>query len=75
MTVLILLVVLLWLLVLVLIVLGRILRIPGRAARISVRPLPWPRIDIRLEAEAVAGAEPDKRTEHAQFPYRQVSTG
>lgn len=73
MTVLILLVVLLWLLVLV--VLGRILRIPGRAARISVRPLPWPRIDIRLEAETSATAEPEKRTEHAQFPDRQVSTG
>lgn len=51
MTVLILLIVLLWLLTLVLIVLGRILRLPGRAARITLRPLPWPRIDIRVEAE------------------------
>jgi len=50
-TVLILLIVLLWLLTLVLVVLGRILRLPGRAARITVRPLPWPRIDIRVEAE------------------------
>jgi hypothetical protein len=57
--VLILLVVLVWLLVLVLVVLGRILRIPGRAARISVRPLPWPRIDISVEAEPSVGAEPD----------------
>ena len=51
MTVFVLLVVLLWLLVLVLAVLGKILRSPARSARISVRPLPWPRIDIHVEAE------------------------
>jgi hypothetical protein len=72
-TVLILLVVLLWLLALVLVVLGRILRLPGRAVHLSVRPLPWPRIDIRVEAEPPNRRDP--RTCGAQSPDRQVSTG
>jgi hypothetical protein len=50
-TVLIVLAVLTWTLVFVLAVLGKLLRAtPGRTARISVRPLPWPRIDIDLTA-------------------------
>ena len=50
MTVLILLVILLWTLGLVLAVLGALLRAPGRSARVSVRPLPWPRIEISVDA-------------------------
>jgi hypothetical protein len=73
MSVVILLVVLLWLLALVLVVLGRILRLPGRAVRISVRPLPWPRIDIRVEAEPPIRR--DSCISGAQSPDRQVSTG
>jgi hypothetical protein len=50
-TVLIVLAILFWTLAFVLAVLGRLLRAaPGRTARISVRPLPWPRIDIDLTA-------------------------
>jgi hypothetical protein len=73
MSVVFLLVFLVWLLVLVLAVLGRILRLPGRAVRICVRPLPWPRIDIRVEAEPPNRRE--ARTCGAQSPDRQVSTG
>jgi hypothetical protein len=56
-TVLILLVFLLWSLGLVLAVLGALLRAPGRSARVSVRPLPWPRIEIAVDAEHSPGGE------------------
>jgi len=42
--------VLLWTLFLVLAVLGRLLRAPDRDVRVIVRPLPWPRIEIAVEA-------------------------
>jgi hypothetical protein len=38
-----------WTLVLVLAVLRRLLATPGRAAEVSVRPLPWPRVEIRVD--------------------------
>jgi hypothetical protein len=64
-TVLILLAILAWTLAFVLAVLGKLLRAgPDRAARISVRPLPWPRIDIDLGAPHA----------HEQ-PDREISTG
>jgi hypothetical protein len=68
MTVLIVLAVLLWTLTLVLAVLGKLLRAPDRAARVSVRPLPWPRIDIDLGAHGV------HKNAHKK-PDREISTG
>ena len=57
MTVLILLVILVWTLGLVLAVLGALLRAPGRSARVSVRPLPWPRIEISVDAADSSGGK------------------
>ena len=48
MTVLIVLVILGWTFGFVHVVLGRILRNPGRNVRVSVRLLPWPRMEIEV---------------------------
>ena len=57
MTVLILLIVLIWTLGLVLAVLGKLLPAPDRNVRVSVRPLPWPRIEIAVDAVATGSGE------------------
>ena len=47
----ILIVVLMWTLTLVVVVLRKSLGAPGRSVRVTVRPLPWPRIDIQVTTE------------------------
>jgi hypothetical protein len=87
-TFLIVLAVLAWTFGIVLAVLGRLLRAPDRDARVIVRPLPWPRIEIDVGAadRAAAGrpaADPgtngghaDRAGAHAAHngPDREIST-
>jgi hypothetical protein len=56
-TVLIVLAILAWTLGFVLAVLGKLLRAPDRNVRVSVRPLPWPRIEIDIGAADRPGQE------------------
>jgi hypothetical protein len=78
------LVVLLWTLWLVLAVLGRLLRATDRNARVVVRLLPWPRIEIAVEAvrgRPVDGSGPNGRKPSGEGAYdlhnhpdREIST-
>ncbi len=83
MTFLLVLAVLAWTLGLVLAVLGKLLRAPDRSARVTVRPLPWPRIEITVEAAGppppgcgTNGRNMDRAGAHDvhNCPSQQVST-
>lgn len=52
------------------------LRAPGRAVRVSVRMVPWPRIDVEVRGGPAAGsADVGERVDRADGVAQQVGQG